>query len=244
MTWGNHKSIIAMTEKLAERQGFGDIIADGVKVAAKRIGKDTAKYAMHIQGQEVAAHDPKHDYHWGIAYKLAPTPGRHTQSAAVFRPRVYHPGELVSELDQESLASIGKEYRIGNALNHVMNSAGMCAFIFSCLPSESALAEFISAVTGWDVTVEELIKTGERILNIRQAFNIRQGLNTIEFKVPGRVYGNPPQKAGPLVGKTFDEKTLLTACIIEAGWDPKTAKPSKERLLELGLEDVARELWP
>ncbi len=244
MTWGNHKSIVAMTEKLARREGFGDIIADGVKVAAERIGKVAAEYAMHIQGQEVAAHDPKHDYQWGIAYKLDPTPGRHTQSATVFRPGVYHPGELSSELDPKALANIGRECRIGNAWNHVVNSAGMCAFVFSWLPNESVLAEFMSAVTGWDLTIEELLKTGERILNIRQAFNIREGLNTVEFKVPGRIYGNPPQKVGPLAGKTFDEKTLLTACLIEAGWDLKTAKPSKKKLLELGLEDVAKELWP
>ena len=58
MTWGNHKAIVAMTEKLARREGFGDILADGVKAAAEKIGKGADKFAMHIQGQEFPAHDP------------------------------------------------------------------------------------------------------------------------------------------------------------------------------------------
>ena len=75
-----------MTEKLARREGFGDILADGVKLAAERIGKGASEYAMHIRGQELPGHDPKHDYRWGVAYMVDPTPARHTQNADVFSP--------------------------------------------------------------------------------------------------------------------------------------------------------------
>jgi len=102
----------------------------------------------------------------------------------------------------------------------------------------------MSAVTGWDVTTDELIKTGERIANIRQAFNIREGLNPLKFKVPDRVLGRPPKKEGPLAGITIDEDTLIKEYLTAMDWDPKTAKPSRKKLQELGLEDVAQELWP
>ena len=239
MTWGNHKSIVAMTEKLAKREGFGNIIADGVKIAAERIGKGAAEYAMHIQGQELPAHDPKHDYHWGIPYMLDPTPARHTQNAEVFRPL----GQVV-QLDRKSYANEGNEYKIGSALHHVVNSSGMCAFVYSCVPNTGVLAEFMSAVTGWDITVEELIKTGERIANIRQAFNLREGLNLIQFKIPGRLLGRPPLKEGPLAGVTINEDALFKEYLAAIDWDPKTAKPIRKKLQELGLEEVAQELWP
>ena len=99
-------------------------------------------------------------------------------------------------------------------------------------------------VTGWDVTTDELLKTGERIANLRQAFNVREGLNPLQFKVPDRVLGIPPQKEGPLAGITIDEGTLDKEYLAAMDWDLNTAKPSKKKLQELGLEDVARELWP
>jgi len=102
----------------------------------------------------------------------------------------------------------------------------------------------MNAVSGWDFDVDELFKTGERIANMRQAFNIREGLNPLKFKVPGRVYGYPPPKKGPLAGITVDEETLDSEYLAAMDWDLKTAKPSKKKLLELGLDDVAKALWP
>jgi aldehyde:ferredoxin oxidoreductase len=239
MTWGNHRSIVEMTEKLAKREGFGDMIADGVKVAAERIGQGASKYAMHIQGQELPAHDPKHDYHWGIPYMLDPTPARHTQNAEIFRPL----GQVV-QLDRKAYANEGMEYRIGSALHHIVNCSGMCAFVYSCLPNTSVLVEFMNAVTGWDLTLEELIKTGERILNMRQAFNIREGLNLTEFKIPDRLLGKPSFKEGPLAGVTINKDVWFKEYLAAIDWSSETAKPNRKKLQELGLEDVAQEFWP
>jgi aldehyde:ferredoxin oxidoreductase len=98
------------------------------------------------------------------------------------------------------------------------------------------------SVTGWDINLDELLKTGERISNLRTAYNIREGLNPIEFAVPGRVVGIPPLTEGPTAGKTVDEETLYNEYLIEMDWDLKTGKPSKNKLIELGLEDVAAKL--
>jgi aldehyde:ferredoxin oxidoreductase len=239
MTWGNHKAIVAMTEKLAKREGFGAVLANGVKVAAEKIGKGADKYAMHIQGEEVPAHDPKCGFHLATTYRLDPTPARHFQGSEEF-----HPAGLIPVFDRGSFASRGEAHKKGSNFKHAVICAGMCLFVYMALPNVEPIAEFMRAITGWDITNDELLKTGERIANLRQAFNVREGLNPLQFKVPDRIIGKPPQKEGPLAGITVDEDTLDKEYLAAMDWDLKTAKPSKKKLLELNLEDVAKELWP
>ena len=240
LTWGNHRAIVAMTEKLARREGFGAVLADGQRVAVEKIGKKAEQYATHIQGQEVPMHDPKLGINLTTTYKLDPTPARHTQGSEGFVP----PGLPMPAFDRKSFGGRGEAHKISSNFSHVMNSAGMCMFMYISLPNADAITEFISAVTGWDVTMDELLKTGERIANIRQVFNIREGLNPLQFNVPDRVLGRPPQKEGPLAGVTVDEDTMVQDYLAAMDWDPRTAKPSKKKLQELGLDDEAREMWP
>jgi len=234
MTWGNHRSIVAMTDKLARREGFGDVLADGVRVASEKIGKGSEQYAIHIGGQEIPAHDGKLGYHYATTYRLDATPARHTQGSEGLAP----PG-LLPAFDAKSFTGRADAHRIGSNFNHVMNAAGLCMFMYISLPAAEAITNFISAVTGWDVTTEELLKTGERIANIRQCFNLREGLNPLEFHVPQRSIGQPPQMEGPLAGVTVDEATLDGEYLRAMDWDQKTARPSKAKLAELGLDDVA-----
>lgn len=238
MTWGNHRAMVAMMEKLAIREGFGDIIADGVKIAAERIGKGADEFAIHVLGQELGAHDPKHDYHWGVGYVVDPTPGRHTQNAEVFRPMT----QLIKQ-DRMSDIDVGKEYREASMLFHSVNCSGLCAFVYSNFPRAEVFAEFMSAITGWDYGIEGLALAGERILNIRQAFGAREGHNQARSKVPGRMLGHPPFEKGPHTGVSIDERVWFESCFTATGWDRETGKPTREKLLELGLGDVADELW-
>ena len=87
-------------------------------------------------------------------------------------------------------------------------------------------------------------RIGERITNIRQAFNVREGLNPLTLKTPGRLFGNPPQEVGPLAGIAIDEDALNSDYLAAMDWDPETAKPSRSKLIELDMEDVAEALWP
>jgi aldehyde:ferredoxin oxidoreductase len=242
MTWGNHKAIVAMTEKLARREGFGDVLADGVKAAAEKIGKGADQYAIHIGGQEPAAHDPKHSFHYATSYRMDPTPGRHFVGSEL-SDAPGHPSGLLPKFHFKSFSGRGEARRIGSSFHQVVVCTGTCLFVYWAFPNVEPIGEFMRSVTGWDVTNEELVKTGERIANIRQAFNIREGLNPLKFKVPDRVLGKPPLKAGPVAGVTIDEDTMVKEYLTAMDWDLKTAKPSKKKLLELGLADVAQELW-
>ena len=242
MTWGNHRSIVAMTEKLARREGFGDVLADGVKVAAEKIGKGADQYAIHIGGQELPAHDPKHGFYFATSYRMDPTPGRHFVGSELSDAPEY-PSGLLPKFDLKSFSGRGGARKIGTSFHQTVVCAGMCLFVFWAFPNVEPIGEFMRAITGWDVTAEELLETGERIANLRQAFNIREGLNPLEFKMPGRVSGRPPLKEGPAAGVTVDEDTMIREYLTAMDWDLKTAKPSKRKLLELGLADVAQELW-
>jgi aldehyde:ferredoxin oxidoreductase len=243
MTWGNHKAIVAMTEKLAKREGFGDVLADGVKVAAEKIGRGADQYAIHVGGQELPAHDPKHGFFFATSYRLDPTPGRHFVGSEL-SDAPNHPAGLLPKFDLKSFSGRGEARRIGSNFNQVVVCTGTCLFVYWAFPNVDPIAEFMRAVTGWEITDDELLKTGERISNLRQAFNIREGLNPLEFKVPDRVLGIPPLKEGPVAGVTVDEDTMIKEYLTAMDWDFKTAKPSKKKLLDLGLTDVAQELWP
>ena len=243
MTWGNHKSIVAMTEKLARREGFGDVLADGVKVAAEKIGRGADKYAIHIGGQELPAHDPKHAFYFATSYRLDPTPGRHFVGSELAKDPS-HPAGLLPEFDLNSFAGRGEARKLGSNFHQAVVCTGTCLFVYWAFPSTDPIAEFMRAVTGWEINNNELLETGERISNLRQAFNIREGLNPLKFKVPDRVLGKPPLKEGPVGRVTVDEDTMIKEYLTAMDWDLKTAKPSKKKLLELGLADVAQELWP
>jgi aldehyde:ferredoxin oxidoreductase len=110
------------------------------------------------------------------------------------------------------------------------------------LHSASVVTDSLNAATGWKMTTEDLVKTGERIGTLRHVFNLREGLNPLKTEVPGRIFGRPPLQAGPLKGITVDTDTLVSEYLKVMDWDPVTAKPGDQRLRELGLQDVAQAL--
>jgi aldehyde:ferredoxin oxidoreductase len=239
MTWGNHGSIVAMTEKIAKREGFGALLADGAKIAADRIGKGAENYAMHLGGQEAPAHHPVCDHRFATTYRLDPTPGRHTQGGEAM-----HPKGLLPEFDKKSFSGRGKAHKIGSNFNHVMYCSGLCLFVYGAYPNVNLFREFMNAATGWNASLDEFLQTGERISNLRQAFNLREGINSLKFKLPDRLIGVPPHKSGPLAGITVDWETMAREYLSEMDWDFQTGRPSKTKLVELGLADVAHQIWP
>jgi aldehyde:ferredoxin oxidoreductase len=114
----------------------------------------------------------------------------------------------------------------------------MCQFIMMAAPNDR-IPQWINLTTGWDTTPEEIKQAGERIANLRMAFSIREGDIVTKRAVPARLIGDPPQEAGPHQNVKLDAETLEKEYLQAAGWDLETAVPSKAKLTELGLEDVA-----
>jgi aldehyde:ferredoxin oxidoreductase len=217
LKWGNHQALVAMTLKMAKREDIGDILADGVKVAAEKIGKGAKKYAVHVGGQEVGMHDPKlgGGFSAGARYQMDATPGRHTQS---FGPDA--------------------------AKQHVVNASGLCLIGFGFGGRIEKLTDFLNAVTGLNYKVKDVILAGERIGALRHIYNLMEGIRELDWVPHHRITGNPPQKDGPLAGVTINQKGQIYWNMGAVGWDPVTTKPTKNKLLELGMKKLAEELWP
>jgi aldehyde:ferredoxin oxidoreductase len=231
LRWGDAEAILAMTEKVARREGFGEVLADGVRAAAERIGKGAEEFAVHLQGQELPMHDPRFSPGYATTYLLDATPGRHTQGGAAYGRL---PGVEVPVPPRRQCSGKAELQRTLGNLFHVVNAAGLCTFGVMCIDVHS-VPEFLAAITGWEVTMEECDRTGERIGTLRHLFNLREGLNPLAFPVPGRMVGKPPLPDGPLAGVTVDLEIMVREYLGLMGWDTATALPGRERLEELGL---------
>lgn len=219
LDWGDHTAIVDMTVKMARREGFGDILADGVLKAAQRIGKGSEQYAMHVGGQELPMHDPRdienpYNTRNAFMYIVDATPARHTQSP--------HEGFAVQ-------------------------AAGVCSFtsfLQGAGDDTPQFSDFINAVTGWTLNPADLVTIGDRIATMRQIFNIREGFTPSDFTYPDRVLGIPPLQSGPLAGVTVKEQVtkMVSEYYQSLDWNLKTGKPSTQKLIDLGLADIAKEL--
>lgn len=245
LTWGNHRAIVDMVEKIGRREGFGDVLADGVKKAAERIGHGAEDWAIHVHGQEPGMLDPRLMPGRGIAYLADPTPGRHTQGTCmvsiergispwpdvVFRtPKLALRGEFSAK---------GPLYVLGTSYHQLYVSSGMC--IFAQFGVAVPLVGFIAAVTGWDFSYSEGLTTGRRIYTARQAFNLREGLKPEEFRLPGRI--SQPASMGPYAGEAIDFDTLRDSFFNALNWDLQSGKPYPKELVDLHLEYLIDDLW-
>jgi len=202
---------------MARREGFGAVLADGVKRAAERIGRGADRYAIHAGGQELAMHDPRLMSIFATAYECDSAPGRHTSGA------------------MDAMYS---------SVMRIMDTSGMCMLQWTSAP-QMDMAKIISAALGWEVSMQDLMKIGERISHIRQAFNAREGIDPQSRKMSsGRPIGAPPLEVGPTANVTVDAEGMRVKYFQGMGWDLKTGRPSRERLVAVGLDDVAQDLWP
>ena len=239
LDWNSDDAVIGFLKMMGERTGIASVFADGVQVAAQKIGGGAEKYAMHIGGQELPMHDPKLQPEYYTTYKLDPTPGRHTQYEGNKRL-----GKIpAAPKDFKDYANRGEHHKASSEFMHVVNSGGMCQFIMM-MANTSKMPEWFNAVTGWDMDLDEMMVVGERIANLRMAYEVREGGNPRNRAVPTRVSGVTTEgtSAGPLEGVKLDTERLELDFLNACDWDTTSSKPSKAKLESLGLPEVAMAL--
>ncbi|MCX5852508.1 MAG: aldehyde ferredoxin oxidoreductase family protein [Deltaproteobacteria bacterium] len=240
LQWGNAESIKTMLKKMIDRDGLGDILADGVKRASERIGKGSEEYAMHFYGQEIPAHDPKHMPSMALTYNTDPTPGRHTAADTDFFFDVLSVDKIMKEIElprnRTSAAAKMQSQKIVVALTQVLNALGICQFGFAC--GRMPVFDLLEAVTGWKWSYGKFIQTGLRIQNLRIAFNLREGINLYLQELPGRITGKDPLRDGPHRNVTIDVDAFKKQYCNIMGWNPETGVPYDATLRDLGLEYV------
>lgn len=244
LTWGNGQAMVAMVEKIIARVGFGDILADGVKVAAEKIGGGAEKFAMHVGGQEPGLHNALFLPSRGTGFVCDPTPGRHTASPMARidgGPGAFGPyAELkIDSFDRYTYNGKGSLSATASRYLQAGASAGLCIMplmFFGNFP----FVDFLNAVTGWDLDTAQVLTAGARIQTLRQSFNIREGLQPADIKMPQRMVGRPPHAEGPVAGVTLDVDSLAREYRQAMGWDPQTGQPESSVLEELELAELVK----
>lgn len=239
LRWGNFDAIIKIIELMITREGIGDILADGVKTASQKIGAGSEEYAIHAGGQELPMHDGRNDPGFALHYSVEATPGRHTIGAWMYY-EMFQLWKVIKSYPAESLfypkrkRFTIKEKAIKAAacsqLTNVINGTGLCMFGMFTGIKRLMLFQAINAATGWEMTPEEYMETGARIQTLKQAFNIRQGVDPKTIRPSKRALGEPPMKKGMNRGRTVPLDKLVTEYYGEMGWDRETGKPLPETL--------------
>lgn len=244
--WGNAPAIVKLVEKIIHRQGIGDILADGVKKAAQKIGQGSEQWAIHAGGQEIPMHDARFDLGYGIAYECEPTPGRHTIASYTWQDligleRYFADAQPIKFLTSRK-KRIDPAARITNQvlnskLVQIANGAGICIFGIGCGP-KMPIFEWINAATGWNKTAKDYLLIGERIQTMRHSFNLREGIKPKDFKMTERAIGKPPLERGPHSGVTLDMDTACQLFYQAYEWDPQSGQPTPAALQRLGLQCI------
>jgi len=243
LTFGNAEAAVRMVEKIAMRDGFGDVLAEGVRSAAKRIGRGAERFAVEVKGMEIPMHEPRGKKGLGLMYAVSNRGGCHMQS--MHDPDLESPNMApeigveagLHRLDtsREKVAAITKTADWTAAIN----SLGLCSNIYwwgAVHYRPVNLVEILNAVTGWGYTVEEFMTAGERINTFCRAFNVREGVTRKDDTLPPRFM--EPLEGGPTDGQLISEEELnsmLDDYYEIVGWDVETGIPTKERLEKLGL---------
>jgi len=237
LVWGNHEAIIKMVELIGRREGFGAILGEGSKRAAEKIGKGAERYAMHVKGLELPMHNPYRFKEMGLQYAVSERGACHLRGFSMLPARGILFPELGINKRLDGFTIEGKAHlvKIMQDACRVVDALGICKFIafFGGIPL-TLLAELYVAVTGWETTLKELMKAGERIWMLQRAFNVRMGVKREDDTLPRR-FLEEPMVEGAARGQTVDLEPMLKEYYVERGLDEE-GKPKKEKLEELNLD--------
>lgn len=235
LTWDNaSEAVPKMCEMMGARAGFGDVLADGVKRAAERIGRGSARYAVHTKGMEPPAYDVRGMKGHGLSFMTS------TRGACHLRAGFYAP-ELVGKfwrwegIDRFSTEGKGEKVATMENFMCVYDSIGLCKFSRGFFLIDK-LREVIKAITGLEFTEEELLRTGERIHNMKGNFNVLQGITRKDWLLPPRILEDPIPD-GPSKGSkiSVDEMNKMLDDYMAVRKWTSDGTPTPEKLKELDI---------
>jgi aldehyde:ferredoxin oxidoreductase len=247
LTFGNQTAALRLLEMICRRQGIGDLLAEGVRRAADRLGRGAARFALHVKGQELPMHEPRGKRSLALAYATSPTGADHMEAPhdPLFESLDAHGTSALSALgliEPVDRLDTGpakvKLFYYAQQVWGLYDTLGMCDFVGEPIgPLRlDRIASAVQAVTGWPVSVFELLKAAERANNMKRVFNIREGLTPADDRLPERLF--EPLANGALQGTALDRAEfarMLGTYYQMAGWDPVTGFPLPAKLAELDL---------
>ncbi len=242
LSWGNMESVFKMVDKIARREGFGDILAEGTGAAAKKIGKNASDFAVEVKGLEAPMHDPRGLHGMGLAYAMSTRGACHLQHMDLFveQGMTVYP-EIGLKEDYEGQTSEGKAEMtmISENLGMVLSSAVFCVFVMACLKVND-LVEFLRTTTGFDYSLDELMECGERVWLLKRGLNNLMGVTAADDRLPKKIL--TPVNEGAAAGSVPDIELMLKE-YYELRKFSANGYPSREKLEDVGLSDLARRLY-
>ena len=264
LKFGNGDAVVKMVKKIAKREGIGNALAEGVKRLSEKLGQGSENFAMQVKGLEYAMHEPRGKYGVGLAYAVGPTGADHLQhehdgafdplltgysheadEPGLFSKAAYPLGILEPV---ESLSIGPKKVQLFTYLQHwwsLFNCLEICIFTFAPVRVYRVpqIVDIVNAVTGWETSLWELMKVGERGTTMARAFNIKHGLTKEDDRLAERTY--EPLLAGAMKGNKAPKEEFLKAIPMYyemMGWDRNSGIPTYGKLAELGIPQVADEI--
>lgn len=250
LRFGAAETVVKLTEMIARREGLGDLLAEGSARAAATFGPAAEELLVTVKSQEAPAHMPQHKKSMGLIYAVNPFGADHQSSehdtalrakpGTLFRNRLEEMG--ISEiLDLKDLGPAKVRFTyLTQLLYSALDTYNLCQFVYGGswqLYGPSEVVELVRAATGWDVTLDEVMKVGERRLNLLRAFNAREGIGRAEDGLPKKFF--KPLKGGPTDGVALSHEEIERAkdqYYDLAGWDRESGTPTSEKLAELELD--------
>jgi aldehyde:ferredoxin oxidoreductase len=247
LTWGNPEAILTIIHQIANREGFGDLLADGSVKAAEKLGKGL-EYTVQVKGMDLIMADPRGLKGFGLGYAVATRGGDHLRSEPfielsddpiIGRRMFGEPGSTIrmSDTGKGKLISYFEDWCA------VIDAFEVCKNIMQNM----MLLEFPRAAyafrvtTGINITPEETKKAGERITNIERMFGIREGITRTNDTLPKR-FMKTPLMEGASAGTVLKLDQMLDEYYQARGWNPKTGHPTPETLKKLNIDFVIPDL--
>ncbi|HEB37433.1 MAG TPA: aldehyde:ferredoxin oxidoreductase [Thermoplasmatales archaeon] len=238
LRFGNPEAVVVMIEKIAKREGLGNILAEGVKRAAEKIGKGAEKYAVHVRGMEPPAYDVRGIKGMGLAFLTSPRGACHLRSGAYALELL---GKFWKYEGVDRLSSKNKGREIADMENFmaIYDALGVCKFSRGFFLLEG-FREILKATAGLDYDEGKLLEIGERICNLKHLFNLKCGWKKEHIKLPPKIRIPIPEGAskGSYISEE-EEKEMLDDYFKARGWTKEGEIP-REKLEALGIEEFAK----
>jgi len=250
LKFGNAAAVVTLTEQIANRDGFGDILAEGSARAAEKFGPAAQDLVVAVKKHELPAHMPEAKRSLALIYAVNPYGADHQSHEHdpsytpdwCYTERMAEVG-LLDPQPPDNLNAQKVRYSLYTQwIYNAMNSLCVCQFVFGSawqLYSAGQFAELVRAATGWDFNLFELMKIGERTVNLQRAFNAREGFTKTDDTLPKKLFKS--RKGGPTDGISIPPEQLENALgkyYQMAGWD-REGRPTSIKLEELGIGWVA-----
>jgi len=251
LRFGNPDAMIEMIESIAHRSGFGNLLAEGVRHISQVIGQGSSQFAMHVKGEELGMHDPRGKVGVGLGYAVSETGGDHVVSyhdTVVANPdSITFKGAIPLGITEampprELSARKVAAYAILENWSSLGKVIGFCYFgpAPRSFIQADQVQEAVQAATGWDLSIQDLLRIGERATNLARIFNLREGYSRQDDTLPERLF--TPLENGALTGVGISKpefEQAMTELYHVKGWDPESTIPTRERLRLLDIEWAA-----